>query len=80
MDVGCAAIRSVVVRQPNAIGYANHRSRSHDAVIRVLDEAGNLIETYELHRRLRWKFFVELRLAVSVEGIRGKELGKRRDV
>jgi hypothetical protein len=31
----------------NAIGYAKHRSRSHDAVIRVYDDAGNLIETYE---------------------------------
>ena len=26
----------------NAIGYAKFRSRSHDAVIRVYDEAGNL--------------------------------------
>ena len=31
----------------NAIGYAKFRSRSHDAVIRVFDEAGNVIETYE---------------------------------
>jgi hypothetical protein len=31
----------------NAIGYAEHRSRSHDAVIRVYDEAGSLIETRE---------------------------------
>jgi len=31
----------------NAIGYAEHRSRSHDAVIRVHDEAGNVIETHE---------------------------------
>jgi len=31
----------------NAIGYAQHRSRSHDAVIRVFDEAGNVIETHE---------------------------------
>jgi hypothetical protein len=30
-----------------AIGYAKHRSRSHDAVIRVYDEAGNVIETRE---------------------------------
>jgi hypothetical protein len=29
----------------NAIGYAMHRSRSHDAVIRVCDDAGNVIET-----------------------------------
>jgi hypothetical protein len=31
----------------NAIGYAMHRSRSHDAVIRVYDEAGNVIDTHE---------------------------------
>ena len=30
-----------------AIDYAMHRSRSHDAVIRVYDEAGNVIETHE---------------------------------
>ena len=32
---------------PHAIGYAKHRSRSHNAVIRVFDEAGNVIETHE---------------------------------
>ena len=31
----------------NAIGYAKFRSRSHDAVIRVYDEAGNVVETHE---------------------------------
>jgi len=31
----------------NAIGYAEHYSRSHDAVIHVYDAAGNLIETHE---------------------------------
>jgi len=31
----------------NAIGYAKFYSRSHDAVIRVYDEAGNVIETHE---------------------------------
>jgi hypothetical protein len=31
----------------NAIDYAKFRSRSHDAVIRVYDEAGNVIETPE---------------------------------
>jgi hypothetical protein len=31
----------------NAIGYAKFRSRSHDAVIRVFDEHGNVIETHE---------------------------------
>jgi hypothetical protein len=31
----------------NAIGYAKFFSRSHDAVIRVYDEGGNVIETHE---------------------------------
>jgi hypothetical protein len=31
----------------NAIGYAEHRSRCHDAVIRVYDDAGKVIETHE---------------------------------
>jgi len=31
----------------NAIGYATHYSRSHGAVIRVYDEAGNAIEMHE---------------------------------
>jgi hypothetical protein len=31
----------------NAIGYAKHRSRSHHAVIRVFDDAGNVIKTHE---------------------------------
>ena len=31
----------------NAIDYAKFRSRLHDAVIRVYDDAGNVIETHE---------------------------------
>jgi hypothetical protein len=31
----------------NAIDYAKFYSRSHDPVIRVYDEAGNVIETHE---------------------------------
>jgi hypothetical protein len=31
----------------NAISYAKFRSRSHNAVIRVYDEAGNVIEMHE---------------------------------
>jgi len=31
----------------NAIGYAMHGSRSHDAVIRVYDAAGNVIEAHD---------------------------------
>ena len=33
--------------EPDAIEYAKFRSRSHDAVIRVYDLAGNVIETHE---------------------------------
>jgi hypothetical protein len=31
----------------DAIGYASQYSRSHDAVIRVYDDAGEVIETHE---------------------------------
>jgi hypothetical protein len=31
----------------DAIRYAKFRNRSHDAVIRVYDDAGNVIETHE---------------------------------
>jgi hypothetical protein len=31
----------------NAIGFAKHRSHSHDAVVRVYDAAGNVIEMHE---------------------------------
>ena len=31
----------------DAIGYAEHHSRSYDAVVRVYDAAGNVIETHE---------------------------------
>jgi hypothetical protein len=31
----------------NAIGYAEYYSRSHDALIRVYDDAGNVTETHE---------------------------------
>ena len=32
---------------PHAIGYAEFYSRSHDAVIRVYDTAGNVMETHQ---------------------------------
>jgi hypothetical protein len=35
------------VEVSDAIDYAEHRSRSHRAVIRVYDEAGNVIEAHE---------------------------------
>jgi hypothetical protein len=34
----------------NAIGYAMHSSRSHDAVIRVYDDGGDAVETHEHER------------------------------
>ena len=35
------------MRLATQFGYTKHRSRSHDAVIRVCDEAGNVLETHE---------------------------------
>jgi hypothetical protein len=39
--------------EPNAISNAQHRSRTHDAVIRVYDDAGNVIETHERGGRVQ---------------------------
>jgi hypothetical protein len=39
--------RNPLPREPNAISNARLYSRSHDAVIRVYDEAGIVIETHE---------------------------------
>ena len=44
----------------HAIGYAKHRSRSHDAVIRIYDAAGNLIETHEHKGDLKGDFVTRL--------------------
>jgi hypothetical protein len=45
------SLRAAWRREPNpisnAIGYAKFFSRSHDAVIRVYDGTGNVIETHE---------------------------------
>jgi hypothetical protein len=50
-DLRCAPFGRLWYAGPNAvanaIGYAEHRSRSHDAVIRVYDELDNVIETHE---------------------------------
>jgi hypothetical protein len=47
--------------EPNAISsaidYAKFRGRSHDAVIRVYDEAGNIIETHEQPGDFRILFY-----------------------
>ena len=43
-SVGCGTASRMI---SNAIGSAKHRSRSRDAVIRVYDAAGNVIETHE---------------------------------
>jgi hypothetical protein len=40
-----AEIRERRDRRSHEIGYAKFRSRSHHALIRVYDEAGNVIET-----------------------------------
>jgi hypothetical protein len=49
----------------NAIGYAKFRSRSHHAVIRVYDEAGNVIETHE-HTAITAAYHNALSLGASL--------------
>jgi hypothetical protein len=39
--------RAAAAAAANAIGFAKFYSRSHDAVIRVYDESGDVIETHE---------------------------------
>jgi hypothetical protein len=43
----CPSVGLWYAEIPHAIGYAEFFSRSHDAVIRVYDESGNVIETHE---------------------------------
>jgi hypothetical protein len=45
--VSILKLRSQKSRIVTAINYAKFYSRSHDAVIRIYDEAGNVIETHE---------------------------------
>jgi hypothetical protein len=45
-DAGSLILTSTKVAS-NAVDYAKFYSRSHDAVIRVYDAAGNVIETHE---------------------------------
>ena len=44
-SVGCGMATLTLL--PTESAYAVHFSRSHDAVIRVYDAAGNVIETHE---------------------------------
>ena len=44
----------------NAIGCAQHYSHSHDAVIRVYDEEGNVIETHEYAGEFKGDFVTRL--------------------
>ena len=44
----------------NAIGYAKFRSRSDDAVSRVFDEAGNVIQTHEQPGEFKGDFVTRL--------------------
>jgi hypothetical protein len=45
----------------DAIGYAKFFSRSHDVVIRVYDDAGNVIETHEHAGEFKGDFVTGLR-------------------
>jgi hypothetical protein len=47
LPLRCAVLSSAPDEINNAIDYAKFYSSSHDAVIRVYDGAGNVIETHE---------------------------------
>jgi len=53
------------------IDYAKFRSRSHDAVIRVYDDAGNVIETHE-HVKSQPRLEVVSYSAVESSPLKGK--------
>jgi hypothetical protein len=63
--------------EPDAIGYAKFYSRSHDAVIRVYDEAGNVIETHDHAGDLRscetTRSSCSFRISVACSGPRFRE-------
>jgi hypothetical protein len=42
-----AGDQTPTVVEPTQVDYAKFRSRSHEAVIRVYDDVGNVIETHE---------------------------------
>src|SRR5262245_2312397 len=50
----------------NAIGYTMHSSSSHDALIRVYDDAGNVIETHEHKGEFKNRNRFVLRLAAMI--------------
>jgi hypothetical protein len=59
----------------NAIGYAMHYSRSHDAVIRVYNEAGNVIEAHEhvgVGRNLMIIVIAAMAASCKLEHVEGK--------
>jgi hypothetical protein len=41
------ALQALYTQVLHTIGYAEFYSRSHDALIRVYDEAGNVVKTHE---------------------------------
>jgi hypothetical protein len=52
----------------NAISYAKFYSRSHDAVIEVYDETGNVIETHEQGQLQRAVSFCSHHVALPAKG------------
>src|SRR5437763_12362401 len=53
----------------NAVGYAKFRSRSHDAVIRIYDEAANVIETHEHAGDFKEPCFTRIASHFPIKGI-----------
>ena len=61
MLVACGTPGPDAVNDP--IDYAKFFSRSHDSLIRVYDEAGNVIETHEFDTPRPWLISFSLSLA-----------------
>src|ERR1051326_8792748 len=59
----------------NAIGYAMHSGRSHDAVIRIHDDAGTVTETHEHNGRFQRvvKFLLASHFSLQSEGTNSSE-------
>ena len=62
----------------NAIGYAMHSSRSHNAVIRVYDAAGNVIETHK-HKGDFTLVFVDCQFGLKEGKMKGSTKPERMD-
>jgi len=65
--------RQIVLHCPqtrNAIGYAMHSNRSHDSVVRVYDDTGNVIETHQHKGDFKGAISKSTALLIVQDGLR----------